>query len=153
MTHDEFFELCPFQFTQRYNGWVERDRQAAIKHAQILVTIANANRGDDSQKVVRINDILPWYDDYVGTTEEPVKERFIDTRIPQVDRVIARILESKHLNAAEEIENNTDEYIEAARIAEMLCNQQKALINMKQLGGVVINKANPNEWGTAFPDW
>jgi hypothetical protein len=35
----------------------------------------------------------------------------------------------------------------------MLCNQQKALQDMKQLGGIVINKANPNEWGDAFPDW
>ena len=153
LTHDEFFALTPFQFKQLHTGWEEREKQSAIKHAQILVTIANANRMDSTQKEVKIGDILPWYEDYVGQDKEPVKERFIDERIPQKDRVVARILESKHLDPEVEIENNTAEYIEADRIAEMLCNQVKTLQDMKQLGGIVINKANPNEWGTEFPDW
>jgi hypothetical protein len=153
MGDDEFFALTPHQFKERYDGWVERDKQAAIRHAQILVTISNANRTDESQKVLAVGDILPWYNEYIGKTEEPVKERFIDMRIPQVDRVIARILESKHLDPETEIKKETAEYVEAKRIAEMLCAQQKELQDMKQIGGVTITKANPNEWGEAFPDW
>lgn len=153
LTHDQFFDLTPFQFVQLYRGWEERERHSAIKHAQTLITIANVHRGE-KDKEITLSDVLPWYDEYVGkTTKEEVKERFIDTRIPQVDRLRTRILESKHLNP-ETIEHTNPEYIEANRIASMICDQQKnAVKDMIQVDGVMIKKADPKEWGDTFPDW
>jgi hypothetical protein len=153
LTHTQFFDLTPFQFVQLYRGWEERERQSAIKHAQTLITIANVHRGE-KDKEIKLSDVLPWYDEYIGmTAKEEIKERFIDTRIPQVDRLRARILEDKHLNP-ETIDHNDREYIEATRIATMICDQQKsALKDVIQVDGVMIKKADPKEWGDKFPDW
>lgn len=154
LTHDAFFDLTPFQFLQLHNGWVERERNNVIKHTQILLLIRNVNRGEND-KELKLGDILPWYDDYVGEdNKEPVaKERFVDTRIPQADRIRARILESKHFDA-ETIDHSHPEWIEANRVANLICNAQKnALKDVIQVDGVMIRKADPREWGEKFPDW
>ena len=154
LTHDAFFDLTPFQFLQLHRGWVERERARVIKHTEILLMVRNVNRGEDD-KALKLGDILPWYDDYVGEDhEEPVKERFIDTRIPQADRVRTRILESKHLDP-ETLEHTHPEWIEANRIANLICDAQKEQLKdvIRTKEGVIIRKADPKEWGEAFPDW
>src|SRR5665811_1752618 len=111
LKHDELFNLTYFQFVQLYNGWEEREKRKSIQRAEIIVTIFNANRWDEKQKITRIGDILPWYDDYVsGSAEDStqVEQRVIDESIPQLERITIRLLEQRGLDPDEVKHDSTE---------------------------------------------
>lgn len=158
LTHDELFVLTPFQFKELYDGLIERTKIASIGRAELEITIINANRWDAKQKAAQIDDILPWYEDYIrekeGKSKEYVAQPEIDQSIPQLERVIKRLLEQKGLDP-DGVQKGSPEWIETERIA-ISCVTGGQSYTLAPEGaappqGIQYKKADPNEWGR--PPW
>jgi hypothetical protein len=150
LTHDAFFDLTPFQFIQIHRGWVERDRQAAIKHARLLATISNVFRGE-SDRATEIGDLLPWYDEYAGNDVEPATEqrgKWDDE--PLLVNVTKQLLEQRGFDADAALKDS-EEWIDAEKIAHKICGVADGE-EVVQLEGIIVHKANPKEWGEK-PPW
>jgi hypothetical protein len=140
-------------------GWKERQRHAAINRAEIIATIINANRWDDSHKAIEdLAEILPpWYAEYAGDGRRQESDYIvelpepIDESIPQVERMTTKILKSKGIDP-EEIDRESDEWREAEEIATRVLDMTKGTGDMIMLQGVPVKKADPKIWGE-FPDW
>lgn len=159
------FALTPFQFAQLFKGWEDRERHDAIKRAEIIATIYNANRWGEDSKVVEIGDLLPWYADYVagvGNGESPPQRREhivdlgvqIDESEPQTLRITKRLLADRGFDP-DETTQDSEEWKEAAEIAERVCAASAGVQDgdIVMLQGVPIKKADPSIWGEQFPDW
>ena len=161
LSHDELFALTPFQFAELWEGYQERDRISEIKRAQILVTIVNANRWDEKQREAKIEDVLPWYPEYIEA-RQPVKTPAykipdVDLSISQLERITKRLLEQKGLDS-NKVKKDSPEWLETERVA-ISCvtgGQSYTLETLETDGsrppqGIQYKKADPNEWGR--PPW
>jgi hypothetical protein len=151
LTHDELFALTPFQFTQLYRGWEEREKLEQIRNAQLMVTIANSNRWDEKQPVVTIQDILPWYEEYVP--DEVIEEIDIPMRpaIPRDELLLMtthQILEQRGLDP-ETVTKDSEEWTEAENIAIICCGPEAAEDSIVLEGGIEIKKVDPKVFGKA----
>jgi hypothetical protein len=158
LSHIELFALTYFQFIELYRGWEERQKHDSIKRAEIIATLYNVNRMDESSKVVEIADILPWYSDYAGNgrgTEQDVigfeLSRPIDESVPQLERVTKRLLEEWGRNP--NMPRDAPEWIDAEQHAQQILGPGGLEGDTVMLQGVKIKKADPKIWGEKFPDW
>ena len=148
LTHDQFFDLTPYQFVQLYRGWEERGRQSAKKHAQTLITIANVHRGEKDKELL-LGDVLPWYDEYVGIEPEQEQRGRWDDE-PLIVNVTKQLLEQRGLEP-DEVKQDSPEWIDAEKIALKICGVKDGE-EVVQLQGIVVHKADPREWGEK-PPW
>jgi len=158
LKHDELFNLTYYQFVQLYNGWEEREKRNSIQRAEIIVSIFNANRTDEKQKVTRIGDILPWYDEYISGSDEGsteyLEQRVIDESIPQLERITIRLLEQRGLDP-DEVKHDSVEWKESEDLAKKCVTGGRTSEPSEEgvpTDGFVIQKADPKVWGEK-PPW
>lgn len=159
------FALTPHQFTQLFKGWEDRERHDAIKRAEIISSIYNANRWGEDSKIVGVEDLLPWYADYVagtgnGEATPQRREHIVDLGVqidesePQTLRITKRLLADRGFDP-DETTQDSKEWKEAAEIAERVCAASTGVQDgdIVMLQGIPIKKADPSIWGDEFPNW
>ena len=156
LSHAELFALTPFQFKQLHQGWIERERIEQVRTAQLMVTIANANRWDEKQKEATIQEILPWYNEYAGIKEpedaQPLEYMPAIPRKELLLDVTRQLLEQRGYDP-DEVDKDSEEYAEAANIAE-ICVGPERTEDAIMVDGVVLEKADPSVWGKdGKPPW
>lgn len=158
LSHDQLFALTPFMHLELWEGYQEREKRSEIKHAQVLITIVNANRRDEKQSEAKIEDVLPWYPAYISKQQGhelvEVYQPDVDLSVPQLERVIKRLLEQKGLDP-DEVKKDSPEWIETERTA-ISCVTGGQSYTLAPEGaappqGIQYKKADPNEWGR--PPW
>lgn len=160
LSHDVLFKLTPFQFTQLYEGYREREKIDAIKRAELIVALYNTNQFSDKPKTYEIGDVLPWYDEYVSGKGLSGKQEYveypqqeIDLNVPQLERVTKRLLEEKGIDP-NAIKRDSKEWIDAEKVASDCVSGgtgKTDTTDTTDMSGFTFRKADPKEWGT--PPW
>ena len=166
LSYDELFALTHFQFKQLFRGWQEREKLDAIKRAQIISTLHNVNRWDKEQELVTIEDLLPWYNDYVeghGGSEYYAQRR--EAFVPQPISIdidpeelllqTTRSLLEQWGDDPDAVSHDSDKWRNAELVARDCCG-----FNLDKEGGIVVGdgvviyKADSSVWGPeGKPPW
>lgn len=153
-SYDELFALTPFQHKELWEAYQERERISEIIRARLLVTIVNANRWDDKQRETTIEDVLPWYSEYIAEqrkTEPVVSYPEIDQSVPQLERITKRLLEQNGLDP-DEVKKDSAEWKDAEELAKKCLTGGNTSETTTPTDGFVIQKADPAVWGEK-PPW
>jgi hypothetical protein len=168
LSYDVLFTLTPFQFLQLFRGWEDRERHDAIKRAELLATLHNVNRMDESQEIVGIKDILPWYPDYIkgkgvsqrGYYAEPTGQfepqpLAIDLDPEELLLQTTHSLLEQWGHDPNTTPQDSPEWEEAARVARQCCGVDLYKEGGMVVGqGVMIYKVDKSVWGEAGkPPW